>query len=501
MLIAAFQVPAALAVVSALFTAALAQRLEPQINTWNSTFELTAEHIAAAGLTPGLAQSINVAVRFEQTNWATGSVLADPFYTSLPGNASNAPAGSLLKLEAYTDVSTYTIAPALALSRFVYQSRTFNGTLVPVSAYILWPYLPRGGASQAPVVVWGHGTSGIYAECAPSHVRNLWNQFTAPYTLALAGYAVVAPDYAGLGVPFYPNGDLIVHPYGLSPAHGNDLLYAAQAAKAAFPSRLTRDFVVMGHSQGGGAAWAAAEQQVKLKLPGYLGTIALAPTTDGLGLARTVGLVGVASIQVANAIISVFPNVSFSDILTPLGLASNQLLEQVQGCNSAYNALALPLLFSGAVLSQPEFEDGYYINRWQNISLTGGKDFQGPLLVLHGTADGSIPESFTSDAVEATCKRYPRNQLHYVRAQNVGHTSILYATQQLWMDWLDDRFGLGHSSAEARSEDSSHASSQTAARKRCTVSAVGTDTPRPLSQYQSELSYYLMLSQDIYTIA
>ena len=67
------------------------------------------------------------------------------------------------------------------------QAESLNGTLSPASAYILWPYTPRVVVDGFPVICWAHGTGGGFGECAPSHVRNLWYQFTAPYTLALQG--------------------------------------------------------------------------------------------------------------------------------------------------------------------------------------------------------------------------------------------------------------------------------------------------------------------------
>lgn len=95
------------------------------------------------------------------------------------------------------------------------------------------------------------------SECAPSHIRNLWYQYKATYVFALQGYVVVAPDYAGLGVGAFPAeeedyGD-VRHLWLAAYAHANDLLYVVQAAQSAFLSH-SSSFVLIGHSQGGGAA-------------------------------------------------------------------------------------------------------------------------------------------------------------------------------------------------------------------------------------------------------
>lgn len=108
--------------------------------------------------------------------------------------------------------------------------------------------------------MWAHGTSGGSKDAAPSRIRNLWQHFVGPYQLALQGYVVVAPDYSGLGLSQDALGKPIVHEYMASPSQANDLVYSAQAAQAAF-HELSKQFVVVGHSLGGGAAWAVAQRQ------------------------------------------------------------------------------------------------------------------------------------------------------------------------------------------------------------------------------------------------
>ncbi|KAI9158167.1 secretory lipase [Paramyrothecium foliicola] len=460
------------------------KRLEPQTNTFNSTFSLTEEQIASLNLSDVAANNINIAVRFEQTNWATGSVLSDPFYTDLPEETRNASAGSVLKVEEFTETSAYTIAPSLALSRIVYQWKTLNGTLVPVSAFILWPYLPRGGGSAAPLVSWGHGTSGIVAECAPSHIRNLWFHFSGPYVLALAGYAVVATDYAGLGVSHYPDGVPIAHQYVSSPAAGNDLLYAAQAAQAAFPDKVSDEFVVMGHSQGGGAAWAAAQQQVELKIPGYVGAIAGSPVTDAVEMAKVIPGASISLLQVAISIVTLFPDLPLSEILTDAGIAALNLLKEVQGCNSVFSTLLASLLTSETppLLVKEEFLQSYWAQSWSNFSSAGRKEYEGPLLVLQGTRDNVTPDVAVSLAVNRTCEEQPGQHLEYVIANGVDHVPIMYATQQIWLDWLDARF----------------AAKNTSCSRKCSFRTIGSNAPRPVDQYQGDINYFLGIAMDAY---
>ncbi|KAF7563286.1 hypothetical protein G7046_g842 [Stylonectria norvegica] len=480
----------------ALFANANAQALKPQTNTFNSDFKLTDDQISTLDLTEVQANNLNIAIQFEQSNWATGSVFNDSFYTSLPSKARSAPAGTLLEVEEFTDTSKYTIAPTLALSRIIYQSKTLNGTLVPASAFILWPYLNRNGASKAPLVSWGHGTSGIFAECGPSHIRNLWYQFSAPYELALSGFAVVASDYAGLGVPFYQDGKPITHQYVASPAAGNDILYAAQAAYAAFPSQLTREFVAMGHSQGGGAAWAAAQQQVKANVPGYLGAIAISPVTSAIDQAKASGS-SLGLIQIAKAIPSVFPKVKISDMLTPKGVAVFNLLEEVQACNSGITTLIGDLFTVDPTLAltKDAFIESAAAENFAKLTVAGGKDFRGPMLVIQGTADSVVSPDLTSEYVKRTCKSYASNGLHYLTVKGVDHVPVLYATQQRWLSWLDDRFERVH--RKHRRSEGQYGNPPA----KCTFETIGAKTPRPLDQYAGDLNYFLEYALDAYSVA
>lgn len=261
-----------------LAASAVVQSISPQSDAWNSSFALTSAQASAAGINATIANNVNVAVNFERTNWATGSVHNDTFYV-VPANASQLAAGAVIKVEEYTNTSYYTLPPNTALSRIVFQSETLNGSTVPASAFVFWPYLsrrdPRTG--KYAVVGWAHGTSGVFGECAPSHIRNLWYQYSAPYTLALQGYVVVAPDLAGLGIDRYADGTKIVHPYLSNPSHANDMFYSVEAAQKAWPEALSEYFVLMGHSQGGGAAWGAAQRQARRPVAGYLGAVAGSP--------------------------------------------------------------------------------------------------------------------------------------------------------------------------------------------------------------------------------
>ena len=70
------------------------------------------------------------------------------------------------------------------MSRIIYTTTDLNGTLLPATAYVVWPYTPlnsglcSGREIEFPMVAWAHGTSGVLKNCAPSNYRNLQYHFS-----------------------------------------------------------------------------------------------------------------------------------------------------------------------------------------------------------------------------------------------------------------------------------------------------------------------------------
>ena len=378
-----------------------------------------------------LPNGVREGLEFEKSNWAHGSVVDDAFYDS-PQEALTSPPGTLLKLEKDTDTTKYLLPPTAALSRFVYQSETLRGLKVPVSACVLWPYSPRSQSDGYPVVAWAHGTSGFDANAAPSHHKNLWQHFLAPYQIALQGYVVVATDYAGLGVKKYPSGQTIVHEYLASPSQANDIVHSVTAARSAFPE-LSMDFVVIGHSQGGGAAWSVAQKAASTSIPGYLGAIAVSPYTNILEEENE--LSRLLTPTMCPGLASAFPEFNPGDMLTAEG---EERLDTVHQTSAAISS-AFALL-SGADMLKPNWKDNPHFRQYLALTSNGGKAIKGPLLITHGKSDPILRIAGVEKAVKRTAELFPSSQIEFVVLPNVTHVSALPASQRLWMDWIGDRF-------------------------------------------------------------
>jgi pimeloyl-ACP methyl ester carboxylesterase len=125
-------------------------------------------------------------------------------------------------------------------------SRSDGGTGVS-TAKVFLPLVPR--ALPLPVIVVAHGTTGLADMCAPSMGATDTAEMTVPW--AAQGYAVIAPDFAGLG-----NEGLQGYTDARDTAHST--LDAARALRKLLPAgTFDTRVAVVGHSQGGGAALAA----------------------------------------------------------------------------------------------------------------------------------------------------------------------------------------------------------------------------------------------------
>jgi pimeloyl-ACP methyl ester carboxylesterase len=111
-------------------------------------------------------------------------------------------------------------------------------------------FLPKGDAPRGgwPLLAWAHGTVGVADICAPSWTARSERDATYLGYWLSQGYAVVASDYQGLGTA---GG----HPYLATRPAAFSVLDSVRAVQGgAFP--VSREVVLIGQSQGGGAAFA-----------------------------------------------------------------------------------------------------------------------------------------------------------------------------------------------------------------------------------------------------
>lgn len=426
---------------------AASQYVLPPVKThstsWNSSFELSAAQLEAAKLPAAQGDDLSQILNYDRTLLANGGPSQDDFYKvpKLKGKAIPKRPGTVLKVQD-ADPKPYSIPAKLAMSRLMYTTRNFNGTLVPASAYVLWPYQakklqkgPNKKNTRAPVVLWTHGTSGFYADGAPSAHRDLFYGHYVPYALAEAGYAVVAPDYAGLGVDKSWDGSFIPHQYLLGPAQAGDALNAMRAALSAFPERITDEYVVIGHSQGGGVAWCLSETLARDDhefddiAEGYLGTVVAAPPTS-----KAQALPGVFFPWVGKNLDKVFPDFKLEYWFTKLGEDRIKILNEVQGSQM----FSFYLFEPGSPVINPSWNETWFFDQFAKLAFPSRKPFKGPMLLFSGTLDPGVDYKITRASWQATCAKY-KGDLELLAIPGAGHFPALNAAKQSWLQWIEDR--------------------------------------------------------------
>ncbi len=137
----------------------------------------------------------------ESASWVSANVTLDEFYTT-PTNISGAKPGMLLRWEfvSRADINKKFTPPAgTSIARFMYMTEDMDRSPIPATGFVLLPYKKPHPAKSLNTLVFTHGTAGRIRNCAPSNHKDLYYEWSGPYAMAQAGYAVVAPDYSGQG--------------------------------------------------------------------------------------------------------------------------------------------------------------------------------------------------------------------------------------------------------------------------------------------------------------
>ena len=319
----------------------------------------------------------------------------------------------------------------------LYRSKGIGSSLTAVSGSLAIPKgkPPKGGW---PVITYAHGTTGSADACAPTRGYDAGKLVSYAYPLLnrwlKAGYAVVRTDYDGLGTPG-------VHAYLVGRSEGRSVLDAVRAARA-YDHRLSKRFIVAGHSQGGHAALFAAAMAPQwvpdLRLRGtvafapasHLATqfpIALQASGAGGGLGAIIAL-GLRGVDTADSQLGV------PSLLTPQASA---LYPQTK--TRCYDKLSRPDSFGGLPLNQ-FVKSGADLQ--PALTVVGESDPEHlrprtPIRIEQGTADGTVFETFTRQLAD----EYATNgvKVDYLTYDGVTHGDIVNAAAGDATKWIRKR--------------------------------------------------------------
>jgi hypothetical protein len=346
--------------------------------------------------------------------------------------------GELIRSESFEE---YELPLSVSAVRILYHSRSAAGEDVAASGVVLIPTEKKPPAGGWPVIAWAHGATGVARSCAPSLARNLGHgPFLSMYVNL--GYAVVAPDYIGLGTDFR-------NAFLDNPSNAADLIASIPASRTAVP-QLGVKWIVMGEAEGGLAAVAVAEKENEIRDPGYLGAIAISGLAD-IGEIyghAAFGSSGPTWVSLAYGIKTVYPRFEVSGMLTTKALAVYRDIGQT--CSKT--GTMAELSFAEAVKAgwdDNEFVRQYFarnsLARTQSYGpKSSGSKLYGPIMVISADSDQAVPVAATAQAIARLCKqgdaiqwqRYPsldpgrvigdsvRDQIAWIEARFAGRPSV-----------------------------------------------------------------------------
>jgi pimeloyl-ACP methyl ester carboxylesterase len=315
-----------------------------------------------------------------------------PFYR--PPSLKGTVAGDLLHKEAFDG---YNVPKGTQAVRILYHSLDAHGKDVATSAVVL---IPAGTppARGWPVIAWAHGTTGVARVCAPSLDKNLSYGEEGVFPMVRAGFAVVATDYQGLGTPG-------PHQYINKIAQSNDVIYSVRAAHQAVKG-LDERWVVVGHSQGGYAAWGVDEMEAKRQDPGFLGAVSVAAGADLGQLTHNMAQAGPEAAMyipyIAFAFRALNPSFDPASMLSGVAL---KLYPSVttQGCfDYAYGA-TLDAHNQAPVVHEKGWQEHAAVKEFIATNTLGKAPLAKPLLLIAGDADRSVPYALVQSAARDAC--------------------------------------------------------------------------------------------------
>ena len=326
------------------------------------------------------------------------------FY-EIPDPLPAGPPGTIIRSEPITG------APDGAQAWLVlYTSTDVSGEPIATSGVIVAPADPPAPPAGRPVVAWGHPTTGVAQQCAPS-IGTPFAFIEGLTDLLAAGFVVAAPDYSGLGAagpPSYLIGDL----------EGRNLLDAARAARNLPETGAGDEVVLWGHSQGGHAALFAGQLA-----PDYapdlqvLGVAVAAPATLLADLVRDdeqtgpgVSLSIYAMVAYEQAYQSEFPGLDGDDVLTPAAQEAVPQLEQLCDLTQSEQVEAIADPLAGNVFA----EDPTTTAPWSELlarNTTGAVPILAPVFIAQGDQDTIVEPSVTEDYAAELCEQGSTVQL------------------------------------------------------------------------------------------
>jgi pimeloyl-ACP methyl ester carboxylesterase len=336
----------------------------------------------------------------------------DPFPSGQPGE--------LIRFEPFYE---YLLPYTISAVRILYHSRSPHDKDVAASGVVL---LPRGTPPPGgwPIIAWAHDLTGSARQCAPSLLKILNEGPLLSMYMGL-GYAVVAPDYAGLGTNF---------PYAVLdvPSNAQDVINSVAAARAALP-QLGSKWLVAGYGHGSRVAIGVAEALPKNSNNFFLGAIGILGIADPPELFELLahGPSYPMLVFLAQGIKNQYAEFRVDDMLTDKGMALYKNLSD--SCEATSGEAP-----SSNGLLKPGWQNNPYIMDFFSRNALGRKPAFSPLLLISGKTDGDVPSSLTTALVSRLCQQ--KDPVLFVNYPGLNPSAVLGNSVGEQVSWIRARF-------------------------------------------------------------
>jgi pimeloyl-ACP methyl ester carboxylesterase len=314
--------------------------------------------------------------------------------------------------------------------RVIYTSTTVDNDPTPVSGIIVVPHKPAPAGGYR-VVSWGHGTNGMADKCTPS----LSPEDDVPLANMLLdqGWLLASSDYQGEGTP----GPL---PYIAGDSAARNTIDIVRAAKNLPDVKVSDDYVVWGHSEGGQTAMYtlhigptyAPELHMK-------GVVAGAPPSQfNLIYAFLQGSpFKYYLLMAAGGLNTAYGNrAPLDQVLTPKGM---QLVPQLdKGCSDYVSKLVKDIKVSELTKTDP-----FKVPKWKTVlEANDPQQFKAksavPLLIIQGANDEQIPPVSTEILAKHLCGLGQDLERWIYPGQS--HAGVIGPSSGDMVHWISDRF-------------------------------------------------------------
>jgi len=325
----------------------------------------------------------------------------------------------------------------------LYRSRDVNNKPIAVSGTI---DIPKGKAPSGgwKMLSWAHGTTGIADVCAPSlttpgpadalprystEVANSWVE---------AGYMLLRTDYPGLGTPG-------PHPYLIGKSEGRSVIDIALAARSMIPA-ISKNWAILGHSQGGQAALFAASMAPKiapaLKLKGV---VAYAPASHLYEQRALIADLGPAAKGITGLAVTILLSAAREAGINPADLVTDPIAALIPQTEKTCTPQLGAADMFGAYAPNEILKPNVVTTKLDAVlkAMNPNVKIAAPISILQGKSDLTVFPWFTDDLAAELTKS--GDQVTYEKYDGLNHGGVVMdlTTRRAVAGFLTKYLGAG----------------------------------------------------------